>query len=99
MLNRIAVATSLAVLSGISYLLFYVLAVIWRDGFRFLFNAQFFGGHRVAPASRAVVHGIRRHRGRGDCEWLGVRLLLGVALQPAFALPELRRYCLRITPI
>jgi hypothetical protein len=43
MLNRMAVATSLAILSGASYLLFYVLAVIWRDGFRFVFNAQFFG--------------------------------------------------------
>ena len=43
MLNRIALATSLAILSGLLYLLFYVLAVVWRDGFRFLFNAQFFG--------------------------------------------------------
>jgi hypothetical protein len=43
MLNRMALATSLAILSGLVYLLFYVLAVVWRDGFRFLFNAQFFG--------------------------------------------------------
>jgi 2TM family of unknown function (DUF5676) len=43
MLNRMALASSLAILSGLIYLLFYVLAVVWRDGFRFLFNAQFFG--------------------------------------------------------
>ena len=43
MLHTIAFANSLAVLSGVVYLALYVLAVIWRDAFRFLFNAQFFG--------------------------------------------------------
>ena len=35
MLNRMALATSLAILSGLIYLLFYVLAVVWRDGLQF----------------------------------------------------------------
>jgi len=43
MLNTNAFATSLAILSGIFYVALYVLAIIWRDGFRFLFNAQFLG--------------------------------------------------------
>ena len=43
MLNKLAFASSLAILSGALYLLFYLLAVVWRDAFRFLFNAQFFG--------------------------------------------------------
>jgi len=41
--NQLAFATSLAIISGVLYLLFYVMAVVWRSGFRFLFNAQFFG--------------------------------------------------------
>jgi hypothetical protein len=45
MLNKLAFASSLAILSGALYLLFYVLAVVWRDAFRFLFNAQFFGAN------------------------------------------------------
>jgi 2TM family of unknown function (DUF5676) len=43
MLNKLAFASSLAILSGLLYFLFYVLGVLWRDAFRFLFNAQFFG--------------------------------------------------------
>jgi len=57
MLNRMALATSLAILSGFIYVLFYVLAVVWRDGFRFVFNAQFFGAD---VASLLPIAGGRR---------------------------------------
>ena len=43
MLNTAAFASSLAILSGAFYLVLYVLALIWHDAFRFLFNAQFLG--------------------------------------------------------
>lgn len=43
MLNSGAFATSIAILSGVLYMLFYLLAVIWRGAFRFVFNAQFYG--------------------------------------------------------
>ena len=48
MLNTTAFANSLAILSGGFYIVFYVLAVVWRDAFRFLFNAQFFGADVAA---------------------------------------------------
>ena len=56
MLNRIALATSLAILSGLIYLLFYLLAVVWRDGFRFLFNAQFFGADIASLLPRELSY-------------------------------------------
>ena len=56
MLNRMALATSLAILSGLIYLLFYVLAVAWRDGFRFLFNAQFFGADIASLLPRELSY-------------------------------------------
>lgn len=43
MLNAVAFASSLTVLTGALYLLLYLLAVVWREAFRFLFNAQFLG--------------------------------------------------------
>jgi len=43
MLNPAAFAHALAILSGVFYIGFYVLAIVWRDAFRLLFNAQFFG--------------------------------------------------------
>jgi 2TM family of unknown function (DUF5676) len=43
MLNPIAFASSLAIVSGVVYLVLYILAVVWRDAFRFVFNAQFLG--------------------------------------------------------
>ncbi len=48
MLNTMAFAHSLATLSGAVYIVFYALAVVWRDAFRFLFNAQFFGADVAA---------------------------------------------------
>jgi len=56
MLNRMALASSLAILSGLIYLLFYVLAVVWRDGFRFLFNAQFFGADIASLLPRELSY-------------------------------------------
>ena len=57
MLNNVAFATSIAILSGAVYLLLYVLAVIWRDAFRFLFNAQFLGADvaSLIPRERSYV--------------------------------------------
>jgi hypothetical protein len=43
MLNGIAFASSLTILTAILYMVLYLLAIVWREGFRFLFNAQFFG--------------------------------------------------------
>jgi len=43
MLNPLAFASSLTILTGVFYLLLYLLGVVWRDAFRFLFNAQFLG--------------------------------------------------------
>ena len=39
MLNSIAFATSLAIISGALYFVLYILAVVWPSGFRFFFNA------------------------------------------------------------
>src|SRR6266852_8861605 len=57
MLNKIAFATSLAILSGVFYLALYVLAVIWRDGFRFLFNAQFLGADVASLLPQRLTYG------------------------------------------
>jgi hypothetical protein len=43
MLKPVAFASSLTILTGAFYLLLYFLAVVWREAFRFLFNAQFLG--------------------------------------------------------
>ena len=43
MLNPVAFANSLAIVSGVFYLALYILAVVWRDAFRFVFNTQFLG--------------------------------------------------------
>jgi hypothetical protein len=43
MLNPVAFASSLTILTGAFYPLLYLLAVVWREAFRFLFNAQFLG--------------------------------------------------------
>ena len=57
MLNPAAFANSLAILSGGFYILFYVLAVVWRDAFRFLFNAQFFGADVAALLPQQLTYG------------------------------------------
>jgi hypothetical protein len=43
MLNSVAFASSLAILSGAFYLVLFLLAVVWRDAFRFVSNARFLG--------------------------------------------------------
>lgn len=43
MLKKLAFATSLTILTGAFYIILYLLAIISRDAFRFLFNAQFLG--------------------------------------------------------
>jgi uncharacterized protein DUF5676 len=43
MLKEPAFANSLTILTGALYILLYLLAIISRDAFRFLFNAQFLG--------------------------------------------------------
>ena len=57
MLNPTAFASSLAVLSGVFYVGFYVLAVVWRDAFRFVFNAQFFGADVAALLPQQLSYG------------------------------------------
>jgi len=57
MLNPMAFANSLAALSGAFYLLLYVLAVVWRDAFQFLFNAQFLGADVASLLPRQLTYG------------------------------------------
>ena len=57
MLNPMAFANSLAALSGAFYLLLYVLAVVWRDGFQFLFNAQFLGADVASLLPGQLTYG------------------------------------------
>ncbi len=56
MLNRLAFANSLAVLSGALYMVLYVLGVVWRDAFRFLFNAQFLGADVASLIPRDLTY-------------------------------------------
>ena len=56
MLTKLAFAHSLAILSGVLYMVLYLLAVIWRDAFRFLFNAQFFGADVAALLPRELSY-------------------------------------------
>jgi len=56
MLNPMAFANSLAALSGAFYILIYVLAVVWRDAFEFLFNAQFLGADVASLLPRQLTY-------------------------------------------
>ncbi|MBI2160300.1 MAG: hypothetical protein HYW08_03235 [candidate division NC10 bacterium] len=56
MLDSIAFATSLAIVSGVLYVLLEVLATLWTRGFRFLFNAQFFGADVASLLPRQRPH-------------------------------------------
>jgi hypothetical protein len=55
MLNPIAFASSLGVLSGALYLALYILALVWRDAFRFVFNAQFLGADVASLLPRELT--------------------------------------------
>ena len=54
MLNPIAFANSLAIVSGVFYLALYLLAAVWRDAFRFVFNAQFLGADAASLLPREL---------------------------------------------
>jgi 2TM family of unknown function (DUF5676) len=61
MLNQLAFANSLAVLTAAVYVLFAVLALVSPSAFQLLFNAQFFGAdvaslfRKVGPSAVAFV--------------------------------------------
>jgi len=57
MLNTTAFASSLAVLSGVFYVTLYLLAVLWREAFYFLFNAQFLGADVASLLPRELTYG------------------------------------------
>ena len=91
MLNPIAFANSLAIVSGAVYLALYVLAVVWRDAFRFVFNAQFLGAdvasllprQRPATGFLATLVALCHRR-------MASRVLLGLAVQPSRGLTPAR---------
>jgi len=56
MLNPAPFANALVILSGVFYIVFYVLAVVWRDAFRLLFNAQFFGADVAALMPQQLTY-------------------------------------------
>jgi hypothetical protein len=57
MLNKLALAHSLAILSGVLYLALYLLAVVWPEAFRFLFNTQFLGADVASLLPRELTYG------------------------------------------
>lgn len=59
MLNSLAFATSLAIVSGVLYLLLEALAALGPRTFRFLFNAQFFGADVASLLPRQPSHAAR----------------------------------------
>ncbi len=56
MLKPVPFATSLAIISGVLYLVLYVLALVWPQGFRFFFNAQFFGADVASLLPRELSY-------------------------------------------
>ena len=54
MLNKSAVANSLAATTGIVYIVFYILWTAMPEAFKFLFNAQFFG----ADIAKSIPRGL-----------------------------------------
>jgi 2TM family of unknown function (DUF5676) len=55
MLNASAFASSLTILTGLFYLALYLLAVVWHDAFRFVFNAQFLGADVASLVPRPLT--------------------------------------------
>jgi hypothetical protein len=61
MLNQLALANSLAVVTAALYVLFAVIALVSPSAFQLLFNAQFFGADvaslfpKVGPSAPALV--------------------------------------------
>jgi hypothetical protein len=83
MLKEPAFANSLTILTGVSYIVLCLLAIVSRDTFRFLFNAQYLGaGVASLLPQQLPVSGFRRDPGGGPCLRVGVRLRVGVVVQP-----------------
>ena len=57
MFKETAFASSLTILSGAFYIILYLLAIVSRDAFRFLFNAQFFGADVASLLPRELTVG------------------------------------------
>jgi 2TM family of unknown function (DUF5676) len=61
MLNKVALANSLAVVTAVLYILFVLLAIIAPRAFQVLFDAQFFGANvaslfpKVQPSAASLV--------------------------------------------
>ncbi len=55
MLNGVALASSLTVLTGAFYIILYLLALVSRDVFRLVFNAQFFGADVASLLPRQLM--------------------------------------------
>jgi 2TM family of unknown function (DUF5676) len=58
MLNPMAFASSLTTLTGAFYLLLYLLGVVWREAFLFMFNAQFLGADVASLLPRDLSAGV-----------------------------------------
>ncbi len=56
MLNSVAFASSLAILSGVFYLVLFLLAAVSRGAFRFVFNAQFLGADVASLLPRELSY-------------------------------------------
>jgi hypothetical protein len=57
MLKRLAFASSLTILTGVFYLVLYLVAIFSLDAFRFLFNAQFLGADVASLLPRQLTVG------------------------------------------
>jgi hypothetical protein len=57
MFKETAFASSLTILTGAFYIILYLLAIVSRDAFRFLFNAQFFGADVASLLPRELTVG------------------------------------------
>jgi hypothetical protein len=85
MLNPVAFASSLAVLTGAFYLLLYLLAFVWREAGRFLSMRS--SSCRCGFAAPAKSRGLRLrgHAPRDHCLRMAVRVRVGVVVQSAQA--------------
>src|SRR4029450_2947712 len=59
MLNKVALANSLAVVTAVLYVLFALLAMIAPRAFQVLFDAQFFGANVASPSPQPGGEAVR----------------------------------------
>ena len=86
MLNPVAFASSLTILTGALYLLLFLLAVVWREAFRFLVDAQVSRCRRgVATPAGSLGGWIREHVHRDHRLRVAVRLCVEMVVQRAGA--------------